>query len=107
MRDQAAVLQSLIVAAEQVLGLRSPGDPEQMHNLSVEIETWSGRAAPDGRVISVYTEMLADAVGVAAAAVRFHNSSDFQVYFRIIGVILPDVRADFGRAIEMRKRPTA
>lgn len=106
MRDQATVLQALIIAAEHVLGLRNPGDIEQLHNLSVEVEMWSGRAAPDGRVIHVYTEMLADAIGTAAAAIQRHNASDFQTYFRIIGVILPDVRVDFGRAIEMRKRPT-
>ena len=107
MMDQASVLEALIIASEKVLGLRSPGDPEALHNLSVAVEMWSGRAAPDGRVIHAYTEMLADAVGTAAAAIQLHNASDFQIYFRIIGVILPDVRADFGRAIEMRKRPTA
>ncbi|WP_407155197.1 hypothetical protein [Bradyrhizobium sp. STM 3557] len=106
MRDQAAVLQALIIAAEHVLGLRNPGEPEDLLNLALEIEKWSSRAAPDGRVIFAYTEMLADAVGTAATAIRLHNASDFQIYFRIIGVILPDVRVDFGRAIEMRRRPT-
>jgi|SRR5579859_2549089 len=107
MRDQASVLEALIIAAEKVLGLRNPGEREQLVDLAAEVEIWSGRAAPDGRVIHAYTEMLADAIGTAAAAIRLHNASDFQIYFRIIGVILPDVRADFGRAIEMRRRPTA
>lgn len=106
MRDQATLLQELIIAAESVLGLRNPGDPEQLHNLAIEVEMCSGRPAPDGRVIHVYTEMLADAIGTAARAIQLHNAADFQIYFRIIGVILPDVRSDFGRAIEMRKRPT-
>lgn len=106
MTDQASVLQRLILAAEAALVLRSPGDAEYLMLLGDDVAAWLLRPAPDGRVIHNYTMMLMTAVRDAAAVIAVHGASSAPAYFRVIGALLPDVRSDFGRAIELRRRPT-
>lgn len=106
MIDHVTLLQHLIIAAEAVQGLRSPGDAESLQRLSIQISAEMNRPAPDGRVFHMYTAILASAVNEAATHLRRHGAEHGATYFRIIGVILPDVRRDFGLAIELRRRPT-
>lgn len=107
MKDNAALLQDLIVASEHALGLRSPGEPAAVATLVDEIAAAVNRPADIERVMHDYTSMLACSVMLAAKVIRYRGAHQAPVYFRVIGTILPDVRADFGRAIEQRKRPTA
>lgn len=104
MKDQATLLHKLVLAAEAVLALRSPGDIETLIQLLNDIAAEEKRPTDVERVMHDYTTILASAVLVAAAAVSRRGAETAPVYFRIIGVILPDVRADFGKAIELRKR---
>ena len=106
MIDHGTLLHRLIIAAEAVQNLRCPGDAEVMQNLLSDVSREAQRPAPDGRAIHTYTEMLAVAVNEAARHMRRHGAEHGAAYFRIVGVILPDVRRDFGMAIEARRRPT-
>lgn len=103
MTDQASLLQRLILAGEAALAQRSVGSRDYAAGLAQDVANAVLKPAPDGRVVHPYTEMLAAAVAEAEGR-RHHDSAGS--YHRVIGVLLPDVRADFGRAIEMRRRPT-
>lgn len=104
MKDQASLLHKLVLSAEAVLALRSPGDPDAVVQLLDDVALEVKRPADGERVMHDYTTMLASAVMMAAIAMRHRGAEVAPVYFRIVGVILPDVRADFGKAIEIRKR---
>jgi hypothetical protein len=107
MRDQASILDALILTAEKVLALRGPNDVDYISGLLHDVQLWETRPAPDGRVIHGYTVLLATALSIAAHALRSSGADSARSYFRVIGVLLPDVRADFAAALEQRKRPTA
>lgn len=106
MSDQCTTLHRLIIASENALRLHAPGTEEFLTQLSGDVARHLDQAAPDGRVIHAYAMLLMGALVEAGAAIQIHNSDRAQVYFRIIGIILPDIRADFGRALELRRRPT-
>lgn len=106
MSDVATTLQRLIIQSEAVLALRSPGDPAQVDVMCGDVLAWFEKPADGERVVHRYTIQLAEAVACADTARRHGRAHAEPIWFRIIGVILPDVRADFGKAIELRKRPT-
>ncbi|WP_445493161.1 hypothetical protein [Rhodopseudomonas sp. RCAM05734] len=106
MSDHCTVLHRLIIASENTLRLHAPGTEEFLTQLSGDVARALDQAAPDGRVIHPYAMLLMGALVEAGGAIQIHNADGAQVYFRIIGCLLPDIRADFGRALELRKRPT-
>ncbi|MGY3392964.1 uncharacterized protein with HEPN domain [Bradyrhizobium sp. USDA 3311] len=99
--DVATVLQRLLMAGEAVLTLRDPGyDCKALHE---EVMDWGDRAADRERVVHSYTVMCSQAVW-RASETRHDRKGD--IYRRLVGVLLPEIRSDFGKAIEQRNRPT-
>ncbi|MFA6267656.1 MAG: hypothetical protein WC670_18310 [Pseudolabrys sp.] len=107
MSDAGTLLQRLILNAEAAISMRPVDELAQIEALCNDLLTWFDRPADGERVVHRYTIQMAEALACAVYARRQGRAHAEPIWFRIIGVILPDVRADFGKAIEQRKRPTA
>lgn len=106
MKDMASDLQRLVVACENVLALRPAGEQDELDDICNNILAWFAAPTDSERLVHRYTLQLAEAMNCAAQSRRHGRAYAEQIYFRIVGVILPDVRTDFSKAIEQRNRPT-
>lgn len=99
--DVATVLQRLLLAGEAVVTQRDPGI--DCKALWEDVMDWRDKPADRERVVHSYTTMCAQSVW-RAAETRHDRRGD--VYRRMVGLLLPEIRVDFGKAIEQRNRPT-
>lgn len=100
--DVATVLQRLLMAGEAVVTLRDPAI--DLKALWEDVIDWHDKPADRERVVHHYTVACAQAVW-RAAETRHDRTGD--IYRRMVGVLLPEIRADYGKAIWQRNRPTS
>ncbi|MCK1407637.1 hypothetical protein [Bradyrhizobium sp. 76] len=100
--DVATVLQRLIMAGENVLAMRDPGDTTALLD---DVMDWLARPTDRIRVVHDYTLLALHAVQGAASAKR-RSGDDHAVYYRVVGALLPDIRKDCWEAFQQRNRPT-
>jgi hypothetical protein len=104
--DQS-LLQRLIIDGEQVLQRRRFDNAQSLQVLEAVKKK---REAPfvDGvRVIDDHTMLYASAVSLANKHLNLYDVEKAQKFGRVVAVLIDDIRADFSRAIEQSKRPTA
>ena len=105
--DHVSLLEQLIISGELAIQMRSSRSPETTSLMISQVTAEYAKPADGVRVIGRDTMIFASALGGASDAMWSHDRSEAAKYVRVIGVLLPDIRAAFALAIELRKRPTA
>jgi hypothetical protein len=104
--DHPSLLEQLIIAGELALQMRSSRSPETIEALIAAVGVEFEKPVDGPRVIDLDTIIFATALSGAGMAMWNHKRSEAAKYLRVIGVLMPDIRAALGEAIEIRKRPT-
>jgi NAD(P)H-dependent flavin oxidoreductase YrpB (nitropropane dioxygenase family) len=104
--DHPTLLQQLIITGELTIQMRSTRTPEALAELITSIETEYARPADGERVIDLDTIIFGTALIGAAAALGGHDRNGAAKYLRVVGVLMPEIRSAYAKAIEARRRPT-
>lgn len=83
------------------------GSAAELAELAAAVMTLMARPSDGVRIVSKTTHIYTLALSALCAALWDGNPKEAAPFARVVGVLLPDMRADFGRAIEKSKRPTA
>lgn len=105
--DDVSVLSRLIDHGALAITMRRNIEQHMLDaNLELVLRA-AARPSEGNRVIGEHTVMFATAIKRCDVALHQHGDREAAIYGRVIGALFPDIRADFGRALEIRKRPTA
>jgi hypothetical protein len=105
--DDVGVLSRLIDHATRAVGMR-PNHEQAILTANFDLVCAACQRPSEGnRAIGDHTVMFATAVKLCDKALHRYDDREAAIYARVIGTMFPDIRADLGRAMENRRRPTA